>query len=109
MFWMSNLLPLPVSRSVRPLSNGRYGFTRQCLPGSFVHQSKLRSKPPLRRRALNVSRVGSVGVSQRMLRAAPEYNAVACLTLDRTLSPTMPNDERQVSRESIPGSVFVGY
>jgi uncharacterized membrane protein YccF (DUF307 family) len=36
----------PVSRSVRPLSNGRCGSTRQCLPESFVHQSKLRSKSP---------------------------------------------------------------
>src|SRR5262249_13300927 len=43
---MSHLLPLPVSRSVRPLSNGRCGSTHQCSPGSFLHQSKLRSKSP---------------------------------------------------------------
>src|SRR6266699_1763060 len=42
---MSNLLPLPVSRSLRPFSNGSWGSTRRCLPDSF-HQSKFRSKPP---------------------------------------------------------------
>src|SRR5262249_40409113 len=41
MFWMSNLLPLPVSRSLRPFSNGSWGSTRRCLPDSF-HQSKFR-------------------------------------------------------------------
>ena len=35
-----------VSRSVRPLSNGRCGSTQQCSPESFLHQSKLRSKSP---------------------------------------------------------------
>ena len=45
MFWMSNLLPLPVSRSLRPFSNGSWGSTRRWLPESF-HQSKFRSKSP---------------------------------------------------------------
>ena len=40
---------------------------------------------------------------------SPECSAVACPTPSRTLSPTMPNDERQVSLESIPGSGFPGY
>src|SRR5262249_23573145 len=65
--------------------------------------------PPLHRRAPNVSRADSMGVSQRTSRARPECSAVACPTLDKILSPTMPNDERQVSLESIPGSVFSGY
>src|SRR5258708_37809675 len=53
--------------------------------------------PPLHRRAPNVSRAGSVGLPQRMSRGLPECSAVACPTPSRTLSPTMPNDERQVS------------
>ena len=65
--------------------------------------------PPLHRRAPNVSRAGSVGFPQRMSRGLPECSAVACPTPSRTLSPTMPNDERQVSLESIPGSGFPGY
>src|SRR5262245_38134759 len=65
--------------------------------------------PPLHRRAPNVSGAGSAGVPQRMSRGLPECNAVACPTPSRTLSPTMPNDERQVSLESIPGSGFPGY
>src|SRR5262245_54466785 len=64
--------------------------------------------PPLHRRAPNVSRADSIGVSQRTSRARPECSAVACPTLDKILSPTIPNDERQVSLESIPGSVFFG-
>ena len=59
--------------------------------------------------APNVSRADSVGVPQRMSRGLPECSAVACPTPIRTLSPTMPNDERQVSLESIPGSGFSGY
>src|SRR5215472_14082605 len=59
--------------------------------------------PPLHRRAPNVSRADSIGVSQRTSRARPECSGVACPTLDKILSPTMPNDERQVSLESIPG------
>src|SRR5215472_3254415 len=55
--------------------------------------------PPLHRRAPNVSRADSIGVSQRTSRARPECSAVACPTLDNILSPTMPNDERQ----SLPG------
>src|SRR5262249_49096027 len=50
--------------------------------------------PPLHRRAPNVSRADSMGVSQRTSRARPECSAVACPTLDKILSPTMPNDER---------------
>src|SRR6266516_319941 len=65
--------------------------------------------PPLHRRAPNVSRVRSVGVPQRMSRGLPECSAVAFPTPSRTLSPTIPNDERQVSLESIPGSGFPGY
>src|SRR5438105_8859463 len=53
--------------------------------------------PPLHRRAPNVSRAGSVGFPQRMSRGLPECSAVACPTPNRTLSPTMPNDERLVS------------
>jgi putative ABC transport system substrate-binding protein len=45
MLWMSNLLPLPVSRSLRPFLNGSWGSTTRCLPDSF-HQSKSRSKSP---------------------------------------------------------------
>src|SRR6516164_1621721 len=53
--------------------------------------------PPLHRRAPNVSRADSVGVSQRMSRGLPECSAAACPTPSRTRSPTMPNDEGQVS------------
>src|ERR1700731_1334451 len=65
--------------------------------------------PPLHRRAPNVSRVGGIGLPQRMSRALPECSAVACPTPSRTLSPTMQNDERQVSLESILGSGFSCY
>src|SRR5262249_55141397 len=54
-------------------------------------------------------RADSVGVPQRMSRGLPECSAAACPTPSRTRSPTMPNDERQVSLESIPGSGFPGY
>src|SRR3984893_14410495 len=53
--------------------------------------------PPLHRRAPNVARVAGNGLPQRMSRALPECSAVACPTPSRTLSPTMQNDERQVS------------
>src|ERR1700738_1796792 len=64
---------------------------------------------PLHRRAPNVSRVAGNGLPQRMSRALPECSAVACPTPSRTLSPTMQNDERQVSLESILGSGFSCY
>src|SRR5271166_1759846 len=64
--------------------------------------------PPLHRRAPNVSRAGTVAFPQRTSRGLPECSAVACPTPSRTLSPTMPNDESQVSLESIPGSGFPG-
>src|SRR5215469_8030037 len=62
--------------------------------------------PPLRRRAPNVFRAGSAGFPQRTSRGLPECSAAACPTPSRTLSPTMPNAERQVSRESIPDLDF---
>jgi len=40
-----DLLPLPVSRSLRPFSNGSWDSTTRCLPHPF-HQSKFRSKSP---------------------------------------------------------------
>src|SRR5215475_1387782 len=49
-------------------------------------------------------------ISQRMSRGLPECSAAACPTPNRTLSPTMLNDERQVSSlESIPASGLPGY
>src|SRR3954471_3386685 len=46
MFWMSNRLPLPVSRALPPFSNGSWGSTTRCLP-EFLPPIKISVEVPL--------------------------------------------------------------
>ena len=46
MFWMSNLLPLPVSRSLRPFFEWQLGLYNTMLPG-FLPPIKISVEVPL--------------------------------------------------------------
>src|SRR6516225_2464174 len=107
MISMSNLLPLPVSRSLRPFSNGVGPPQDKACQMPSTNQNFGRS-PPLHRRAPNVSRADRAGAPQSTSQGLPRYSDVACPPPSRTLSPIMPNDERQASLESTPGSGFPG-